>query len=233
MAEGEESKSDYRAITDTAIGEMVYPKERLPDVLAEARAKLENQGYLEVTGVWPALQWYREPDVVGEKLTLELCFISYWLALEALADAHARGTLNGLARALEEKGLTGGQWDWVLGTLRDSLFAPGRDKDKLRALLSDCGLPAYTKDINSVYDRRSKLVHTGIGISPGKETRGSGLAMDTLRAKRLVEKVVCIRLGIYGSYHILGAIIHDDLLAREAPKDYNERIEKIRTTGKA
>lgn len=218
----------YRMYPELGLKQLLQSEDDLPKIVPIVKPKLSDPDFQRATGVYVALQWYNEP-LIAERTSLDLVFVCYWLALEALADAHARKILDDIANALQEKGLTGNQWAWALDTLRADLLMPGHDKDKVRALIKDLELPSYKRDIDAIQDRRSKLVHTGLAVHK-EETGGSGLASDMRRLRRLIEKVLCILLGIYGSPLIDGSIIADDLLAREAPPDYTERLRQIQET---
>lgn len=153
-------------------------------------------------------------------MTMETEFICYWLALETMANAHARAkgkttvmnterfrqareTFESTIRRQFPADTDVRKLVELFGSLN---FVPIRDR--LASLLSYHNLPPYVEDVRRFSKSRNDLLHGRLPTDRGMFSK------NYRRIMRLVEKLVLKLSSVYGEPYLHQSLGDKDLLSR-------------------
>ncbi len=197
-------------------GKLIYSEglERFVNMVAP---KLENEEFVEKTGIMYAIQWYNE----AQNLTVpEIKFPALWISLEILANAYYK-------QHREDFLLKADEWRRLIKKIRETLdqmeinsqtknrilsqigrIREGSITDKISRLLDEYDLSQYFEDVRKIKKIRDDIFH-------GRRLNHSEVnSFENMRKlERLLEKLILKVLDVYDEDFVHSAIKRDSLLA--------------------
>jgi len=203
-------------------GANIYPW-GLKEFISIVMPLIQDEKFINETGIYQTLLWYNEAVVFGPNV-IEIRFPTLWIALEILANSHAktnpkvfvltenewRELMEQFSEILEKLKISGGKANKLLGAMGN--IKSGPIVDKINYFLEECGFPQYCSEIPGLNKLRNDILH---GRHLNYNSKPSPID-QMQKLERLLTKLILKVLNFYDRADLIHiSIPKDELLARD------------------